>query len=73
MKDRIRELRRDSPFRPFTLHLTDGRVFRVEHPDYIFAAPSFGEEVLVDDGKGRVHWVASQQITSIDLAAEALA
>jgi hypothetical protein len=73
MKDRIRELMHGSPFRPFTIHLADGRMFRVEHPDYIFAAPSFGEEVLVDDGRGRVHWVAAQQITSIDHVSEVAA
>ncbi|HEV7402636.1 MAG TPA: hypothetical protein VGO11_06920, partial [Chthoniobacteraceae bacterium] len=53
---------------PFVLHLADGRNFRVDHPDYVFAGPSLGYEVLIDDGKGRLHYVSPNQITSIDAA-----
>jgi hypothetical protein len=68
MKDRIRELMHQSPFLPFVLHLADGRTYRVDHPDYVFAGPSLGFEVLIDDGKGRLHYVSPNQITSIDVA-----
>lgn len=69
MKDRIRDLMRRSPFLPFVLHLTDGRSFQVEHPDYVFAGPSLGFDVWIDDGKGRAHYVNSNHIVSIDAPA----
>jgi hypothetical protein len=34
------------PFRPFTLHMGDGRSFRVDHPDFISRSPS-GRTVVV--------------------------
>ena len=67
MKDRIRELMHQTPFRPFTLHLADGREFRIDHPDYIFASPQLGLEILVSTEEGRIHYISAMQITSIDL------
>lgn len=68
MKDRIRELMHQSPFVPFVLHTADGRSFRVDHPDYVFAGPSLGFEVLIDDGKGRLHYVSSNQVVGLEVA-----
>lgn len=58
-----------SPFVPFVVNLSDGRSFRVDHPDYVFAGPSLGFDVWIDDGKGRTHYVNSNHIVSIDAAA----
>lgn len=57
-----------SPFVPFVVHLSDGRNFRVEHPDYVFAGPTLGFDVWIDDGQGRAHYVNSNHIVSIDAA-----
>ena len=35
-----------SPFRPFTIHLADGRSFSVPHPDFISQSPA-GRTVIV--------------------------
>jgi len=35
-----------SPFRPFTIHTTDGRVFMVKHRDFVSRSPS-GRTVIV--------------------------
>ena len=35
-----------SPFRPFTVHMADGRVFLVKHRDFISRSPS-GRTVIV--------------------------
>lgn len=35
-----------SPFRPFTIHTTDGRVFLVKHRDFVSRSPS-GRTVIV--------------------------
>jgi len=34
------------PFRPFTIHMGDGRAFFVKHPDFIARSPS-GRTVIV--------------------------
>ncbi len=36
------------PFRPFTIHMADGRVFMVKHRDYVSRSPS-GRTVVVHD------------------------
>ncbi|HVS73735.1 MAG TPA: hypothetical protein VHQ47_21105 [Phycisphaerae bacterium] len=28
------------PFRPFTIHMADGRSFRVDHPEFLSRSPS---------------------------------
>lgn len=37
---------RQAPFRPFTIHMADGRVFHVSHPDFIARSKS-GRTVIV--------------------------
>jgi hypothetical protein len=34
------------PFRPFTLHIADGRSFRVPHPEFLSRSPS-GRTIIV--------------------------
>jgi hypothetical protein len=34
------------PFHPFTIHMGDGRSFRVKHPDFVARSPS-GRTVIV--------------------------
>jgi hypothetical protein len=37
--DQLRALRDAQPFRPFTVHLTDGRTFAVPHRDFVSQSP----------------------------------
>jgi hypothetical protein len=37
---------RQTPFRPFTIHMADGRAFHVSHPDFVARSPS-GRTVIV--------------------------
>jgi hypothetical protein len=36
----IRKLHEASPFRPFVIHMADGRKIRVAHPEFMATAPS---------------------------------
>lgn len=49
----IREAVHAAPFRPFRLHLADGRVLTIPHPEFIWITPQ-GRRVFVarpeDDG-----------------------
>lgn len=35
-----------APFRPFTIHMADGRAFHVSHPDFVARSPN-GRTVIV--------------------------
>ncbi len=49
--NQIREAMHAQPFRPFILHLINGRTFRVKHPDFI-AVANIREMVFVGDDEG---------------------
>ena len=42
----VRAAHRASPFRPFTLHMADGRSLHVPHPDFLSMSPT-GRTVIV--------------------------
>ena len=39
MLERLREVLRATPFRPFALHLADGRSIEVRNPDFVSYSP----------------------------------
>ncbi len=42
----LRTAHRATPFRPFTVHMADGRNFHVPHPDFLSMSPT-GRTVIV--------------------------
>lgn len=42
----LRGAHRATPFRPFTIHMADGRAFHVPHPDFLSMSPT-GRTVIV--------------------------
>ena len=44
----LRDLQQAKPFRPFTMHMADGRSFQVSHPEFLLVAPSGRTAVLYD-------------------------
>jgi hypothetical protein len=44
--EQLRNVHHAQPFRPFTIHMGDGRAFFVKHPDFISRSPS-GRTVIV--------------------------
>lgn len=42
----LRSAHSAAPFRPFTIHMADGRVFPIPHPDFLSMSPS-GRTVIV--------------------------
>lgn len=44
--EQLRNVHRAQPFRPFTIHMGDGRAFFVRHPDFLSHSPS-GRTVVV--------------------------
>lgn len=69
MKSRIRELLRATPFLPFIIRMADGHEHRIEHPDFVLAAPET-PQVLVEEPDGRVHFLSVLLISSVEVAAD---
>ncbi|MFO0930698.1 MAG: hypothetical protein U0736_27325 [Gemmataceae bacterium] len=47
--EQLRAVREANPFHPFTIHLADGRSFKVPHRDYLSMSPG-GRTVIVYQG-----------------------
>ncbi len=52
------------PFEPFTMHLTDGREFRVDHPEFMARFPD-GRTIFVVTGEEAAETIDVLMITSI--------
>jgi hypothetical protein len=44
--EQLRGTHKAQPFVPFTLHLADGRSYRIEHPDFLSSHPQ-GRTIIV--------------------------
>ena len=60
----IRDLRDQAPFRPFDIHLADGRCLSVVTPDHIMISPT-NKEFALYNPDGTLNVVDANQITSI--------
>ena len=60
----IRELRDQVPFRPFDIHLADGRCLTVVTPDHIMISPT-NQEFAFYNSDGTLNVVDANLITSI--------
>ena len=59
----IRERLLQAPFKPFAMHLSDGRKILVKHPEFVAVG---GSVVLVTDLEDNVRRVDSLHIVSLD-------
>jgi hypothetical protein len=48
--EQLRAMREAQPFRPFTIHLADGRSLLVPHRDFVFQSP--GGRIIIVYGSG---------------------
>ena len=64
--DRLRQVSRATPFKPFTLSLTDGRRFRVRSPEFIMITPEASRTVVVAESGEDYSIVDLLLVTSID-------
>ena len=60
----IKEFCEHKPFRPFNVHLADGRAIPVEHPELVFFPPN-NQEVLIYQRDSSFDFVDVFQITSL--------
>jgi hypothetical protein len=60
----IREYCEEKPFRPFTIHLSDGRSIPVQHPEMVLYPPN-GQELIVYQPDNSFDFVDVFQITGL--------
>ena len=61
----LREMHRARPFQPFDIHLADGRVLPVEHPEFLAQSPS-GRTIGVGHDDGTIETVDLLQVVSLE-------
>jgi len=62
----LRELRDATPFRPFSIHLADGRAIPVIHRDFVIFSPS-GRTVIVYQRDDSFDIVDVMPVTSLQV------
>ena len=68
--DEIREALHRQPFRPFRIHLADGREFPVEHVDFLLISRT-GRSFVVADLHGGYEIIDPLLVTSLSTLEEA--
>jgi hypothetical protein len=64
--EKLREVHKAQPFRPFELHMADGRSLRVDHPEFLATSPS-GRTAVVYLPDDRLEIVDLLLVSSIGL------
>lgn len=76
--DKIRDILRSQPFRPFDLRLVDGTRYRVPHPDWLSIAPVKHPreieyfDVAANGEDYRTRWIDVALIAELTIPSEAL-
>jgi hypothetical protein len=64
--EQLRAAYQAQPFRPFVLHLADGRRIPVEHREFMLTVPG-GRTIAVADQDGAVHVIDLLLVTDLEL------
>jgi hypothetical protein len=68
--EHLRAVCRATPFRPFSLHLADGREISVQHPEFIFSLPS-GRTIIVTQPDDAMNIIDVQLVTDVEFKSAA--
>ena len=71
MKARVRELLHAVPFRPFVIHMVDGRNFQIEDPSFVMASPKENSNVIVEESTDRMHYLKVSLIAGVEVLSDA--
>ena len=64
--EELRSVANAQPFRPFVIHLTDGREVPVVHPEIVTTVPS-GETILVHQPDNTIDIIDLPQVMRVEL------
>ena len=65
----VRDLILQAPFRPFRIHLADGKSLRVPHPDFVIASPAMAvvANELPGEVPGEVNFVPYEHFVRVEI------
>jgi hypothetical protein len=63
--EQLTEMHQRRPFQPFDIHLADGRVLPVEHPEFLSRTPGGGRTIGVGKIDGTIEIVDLILVTSL--------
>ncbi len=66
----VREVRDAKPFAAFTMHLADGRKFRVSHPELLLIPPKNPRIIVLAEGGERIRIIDVLLVVEIELEAK---
>lgn len=66
-RQKIREILRREPFVPFDIKMSDGRVYEVDHPEFIMQSRD-GSVVIFTTEDDRTVFLDSHHITTLEVA-----
>jgi hypothetical protein len=64
--EKLRLLHTARPFRPFVIHLADGRHIPVEHPEFLAQSPS-GRTIYVETSGDKGHHIDLLLVTDLEV------
>lgn len=64
--ENLRELHNAQPFRPFTIHLSDGRHVKVQHPELLAYAPD-GQTIVAFQADNTMRIISWSQVTELEI------
>ena len=63
--DQLRQLRNKIPFKPFTIHMTDGTKFPIKDPEDLFIHPDWWVDAMVLHPRGRFSFIYLKNVASV--------
>jgi len=65
--ERLRAVHQARPFRPFVLHMADGKKIRVNHPEIMSVSPS-GRTIIVNLADDSFHHIDLLMVVRIEVS-----
>jgi len=63
--DQLRDIKNKTPFKPFTIHMSDGKEIRIEDPESLVLPRDWSTDAIVTMPRGRFAFVYLRNITHV--------
>jgi hypothetical protein len=63
--DDLRTLKTAVPFKPFSIHMTDGKAFEIKDPEDLFIHPDWTVDAIVAHPRGRFSFIYLRNVASL--------
>ncbi|MEA2735487.1 MAG: hypothetical protein QOE14_1938 [Humisphaera sp.] len=63
--EQLRGLKNKVPFKPFSIHMTEGKSFAIRDPEDLFIHPDWSVDALVVQPRGRFSFIYLRNVASV--------